>query len=157
MTGRLILLCGLAGAGKTTVGRQLEVTGAVRMCPDEWLLALGFDLFDRDARLAVHDLQWDLTQRLLLQGLTVADESGMWRREERDQRRAWARTHGVAVELRFLDAPIPVLQERVAARNRTLPEDGPRIDPALVAYWDTVLERPDDDELASFDPPSPVA
>ena len=37
-----------AGAGKTTLAKQLEAEGAVRMCPDEWLVALGFDIYDKD-------------------------------------------------------------------------------------------------------------
>ena len=70
---------------------------------------------------------------------------------ERDLRREWARAHGLPVELRFLDAPIDVLAARVAERNRTQPEGGPRIDPALLYIWDERIERPDADELALFD------
>ena len=154
MSGRLILLCGLAGAGKTTLARELEAEGAVRLCPDEWLVALGFDIYDKEARVAVESLQWELAQVLVLRGLTVVDECGVWQRGERDLRRSWARGHGVAVELRFLDAPVEVLTARVAERNRTLPEGAPRIDPALVAFWDGRIERPDADELALFDGPS---
>ena len=149
--GRLILLCGLAGAGKTTLAKQLEAQGAVRMCPDEWLDALGFDIHDKDARVAVEALQWDLAQALVLRGLTVVDECGVWQRWERDLRHTWARDHGATVELRFLDAPVDVLAARVAERNRTLPEGAPRIDPALVAFWDGRIERPDADELALYD------
>lgn len=155
MSGRLILLCGIAGAGKTTVAKQLEAGGAMRMCPDEWLVALGFDVYDRDARLAVEALQWEVTSALLASGTTVVDESGVWQRAQRDARRAWARQHGVDVELRFLDAPVDVLTARVAERNRSLPEGAPRIEPALVAFWDQRIERPDADELALFDPPGP--
>jgi predicted kinase len=151
VSGRLILLCGLAGAGKTTLAKQLEAEGAVRMCPDEWLVALGFDIYDKDARVAVEGLQWELSQALVLRGLTVVDECGVWQRWERDLRRIWARDHGVPVELQFLDAPVEVLTARVAERNRTLPEGAPRIDPALVAFWDDRIERPDADELALFD------
>jgi predicted kinase len=151
VSGRLILLCGLAGAGKTTLAKQLEAEGAVRMCPDEWLVALGFDIYDKDARVAVEGLQWELSQALVPRGLTVVDECGVWQRWERDLRRTWARQHGVAVELQFLDAPVEVLTARVAERNRTLPEDAARIDPALVAFWDGRIERPDADELALFD------
>jgi predicted kinase len=44
----LYLVCGLPGAGKTTFAKQLELeTGALRLCPDEWMAVLGVDLFDR--------------------------------------------------------------------------------------------------------------
>jgi predicted kinase len=151
MTGRLILACGLAGAGKTTLARQLEAEGAVRMCPDEWLMALGFDIYDAEARQRIEALQWQLTQQLVLRGLTVVDECGVWQRWERDLRREWAREHGVPVELRFLDAPIEELTARVVERNRTAPEGAPRIDPNLIAFWDARIQRPDADELALFD------
>ena len=123
------------------------------MCPDEWLVSLGLDLYDKDARVAVERLQWELCQALVLRGLTVVDECGVWQRWERDLRRTWAREHGVAVELRFLDAPVEVLTARVEARNRSLPDGAPRIDPALVAFWDERIQRPDAAELALFDPP----
>lgn len=151
VSGRLILLCGLAGAGKTTLAKELEAEGAVRMCPDDWLVALGFDIYDKDARVAVEGLQWELAQALVLRGVTVVDECGVWQRWERDVRRTWARAQGVPVELRFLDAPVEVLTARVAERNRTLPDGAPRIDPALVAFWDERIERPGTDELALFD------
>ncbi len=150
--GRLILLCGLAGAGKTTLAKRFEADGAVRMCPDEWLLSLGFDIYDRDGRIAVQELQWELTRALLLRGLTVVDESGMWQRAERDQRRAWAREHGLAVELHFLDAPVAELVRRVTERNTRLTQGEAHIEPGLIEFWSERLERPDTDELALFDP-----
>ena len=55
------------------------------------------------------------------------------------------------MELRFLDVPVDVLTARVAERNRNLPEGAPRIDPALVAFWDGRIQRPDADELPLFD------
>jgi predicted kinase len=152
--GRLIVVCGLAGAGKTTLAKRLEAEGAVRMCPDEWLIALGFDLYDADARQRTEARLWELTKELVLLGLTVVDECGVWQRWERDLRREWARQHGVPVELRFLDAPIPELTARVAARNAALPADAQRIDPNLVAFWDDRIQRPDAAELALFDPPA---
>lgn len=154
VSGRLILLCGLAGAGKTTLAKELEADGAVRMCPDEWLVELGFDIYDNDARVAVEKLQWELSQALVSRGLTVVDECGVWQRWERDLRRGWARERGIPVELHFLDAPVEVLTARVTERNRSLPDGRPRIDPALVAYWSDRIERPDAEELALFDPPA---
>ncbi|MEM8620636.1 MAG: AAA family ATPase [Actinomycetota bacterium] len=153
-SGRVILLCGPAGSGKTTLAKRFEAHGAVRMCPDEWLVDLGFDLYDKDARVAVERLQWNLTRTLAPRGVTVVDECGVWQRWERDLRRAWARVNDIAVELHFLDAPIEELTARVVARNRALPEGAPRIDPGLVALWNDRIQRPDTDELALFDAPS---
>ncbi len=65
--GRLIMLCGLAGAGKTTLAKQLEADGAMRMCPDEWLVALGFDIYDKDGRPDADELS-------LFDGPSGADE-----------------------------------------------------------------------------------
>ena len=142
MSGRLIIVGGPVAAGKTTRAKHFEAEGAVRMCPDEWLTALGINLFDADARVAVEKLQWELSQTLLLRGLTVVDECGVWQRWERDMRRTWAREHGIAVELHFLDAPVDELTARLAERNCTLPEDE-RIDPALVAFWEDRIEASD--------------
>lgn len=41
----LFLICGLPGAGKTTLARQLEhAQPALRLCPDEWIVGLLADL-----------------------------------------------------------------------------------------------------------------
>ena len=62
VSGRVILLCGLPGSGKTTEARRLVTEGgAVRMCPDEWMHALDIDLWDQPARGRVEALQWSLT------------------------------------------------------------------------------------------------
>ncbi len=51
MPGRVILICGLPGSGKTTLSKRLATElGAVRMCPDEWMHALDIDLWDQPAR-----------------------------------------------------------------------------------------------------------
>ncbi|MEM6337611.1 MAG: AAA family ATPase [Bacteroidota bacterium] len=48
----LVITCGLPGAGKTTHARRLErELGAVRFGPDEWMEALGMDLYDEAGRL----------------------------------------------------------------------------------------------------------
>ena len=48
---RLSLVCGLPGAGKTTLARALERRlRAVRLCADEWMAALALNLYDEESR-----------------------------------------------------------------------------------------------------------
>jgi hypothetical protein len=73
----LHLLCGLPGSGKSTLARRLEQDGAgLRLSPDDWMLALGFQLYDEAARARVEQLQWALAQHLLANGVSVILESG---------------------------------------------------------------------------------
>jgi len=85
MAGRLIIVCGLPGAGKTTHAKALEQSlGAVRLCADDWMDALGFNLWNESARAKVEALQWTLGRRLLTIGQSIVIEWGTWARSERD-------------------------------------------------------------------------
>ena len=151
--GRVILLCGLPGSGTTTLARRLVADlDAVRMCPDEWMDALGIDLWDQAARARVESLQWSQTLELVRRGLTVVIEWGVWSRAERDRARAEARAAGAAIELRFLDVPFDELWSRLAARNGQPGLATVVIDRAALAQWWDLIERPTPEELALFDP-----
>lgn len=144
----LIMVCGLPGAGKTTMARSLteERTG-IRLCPDEWLQALEISLWDGVQRERVERLQWELARELLRAGNVVIIEWGTWSRDERDRLRVEARTLGAQVELVFLDPPLEELWRRIQARGQ--------LDPPVAREdldkWDRAYERPDADELAGYD------
>jgi predicted kinase len=151
--GRLIVLCGLPGSGKTTVATRLEhELGALRLCPDEWMRALAIDLWDGPARERVEALQWRLAQDALRLGCIVIIEWGVWARSERDTLRLACRTMGAAVELRYLDVPLDELAARVEARQGVDPMDV-AIERRHLEEWVDVFEAPEAQELALFDPP----
>jgi predicted kinase len=103
---RLVLLCGLPASGKTTLAREAaDAYRAVRLDPDACESALDVDPFDERFQAKLEAQFWELTKRLLVLGISVVLERGFWARSERDEKREAARTLGVAVELRFLDAP----------------------------------------------------
>jgi predicted kinase len=111
LPGKLIIICGLPGSGKSTHAKSIEQSlNAVRFCPDEWMDVLRVDLWDTHGRGKVEQLQWIVAQRLLELDQTVLIEWGTWGRDERDELRLKAREHGASVELHYLDAPLDTLQ-----------------------------------------------
>jgi len=148
--GRLIIVCGLPGSGKTTLATSLEdELGAIRMSPDDWMTALGINLHDESARARIEALQWSLSKRLLQIGSVVVIEWGTWGRSERDALRTGARELGAAVELRYVSAPPDVLIRRIRARARERPPI-PEVD---LERWLACFEVPTEDEVALYDPP----
>ena len=149
------MICGLPGAGKTTLARELEVLlPAVRLGGDEWMTDLEVDLFDQAFRDRLEARFRELAAVLLRLGVSVVLDFGVWSRAERDELLAMARGLGVAVELRFVDAPIEELWRRVDARNRTDAWPARPITRAELEEWSALFEPPTADELARFDEPA---
>ena len=151
---RLILTCGLPGAGKTQLARQLAADrSAVRLTKDEWLWALGSTPWDAPTQEKVEHELWQLAQEILRLGLSVVLDFGLWARIERDEMRSAARGLGVGVELHYLDVPADELWWRIDARNSQPPWDGYPIRRADLDGWLPLFQAPDAGELALFDPP----
>jgi predicted kinase len=146
--GRLIVVCGLPGSGKTTLAKVLEARlRAVRFCADEWMDALALDLYDEEMRGRVEALQWKLGRELLARGLIVIIEWGTWGRAERDALRLGARAQGAAVELHYTRAPVEVLWERIQRRGL----ENPPIERESLDRWVELFQVPTREEMDLFD------
>jgi predicted kinase len=147
-SGRLIIVCGLPGAGKTTHAKQLEASlPAVRFCPDEWMDGLSLDLWDAGRRQKIESLQWELAQQQLAHRETVIIEWGTWARSERDALRLRARQLGAAVELHYISAPVDVLLHRIERRRM----QNPPISREQILEWAEIFQAPAAQETALFD------
>ena len=145
---RLVIVCGLPGSGKTTYAQRLQgEVPAIRFAPDEWMNALGLDLYDEGSRERIESLQWRLTQDVLVLGLSVIIEWGTWGRSERDKLRLGAQALGAAVELHYLSAPVDVLLDRVQRRGM----EDPAIKRDDLLRWAGIFQVPSPEEMALFD------
>ncbi len=123
--GTLILICGLPGAGKTTLAKKMEVErAAIRLNADDWierLLTHPSDTAARDRlRDPVENLQLDLARSLLAHGVTVILDNGFWAKEERDAYAMVAIELGARVELYYLTVEFEELWRRIELRNASM-------------------------------------
>jgi predicted kinase len=149
----LTLICGLPGAGKTTLARQLErERPALRLCPDEWIaqiLADPADIAELDRlRDPIEAIQWGVAARALALGVNVVLEWGFWSREERARYRAWGEALGARVELRYLEVGRDELWARLERRNADLPPGTFAITAEQLDLWISWFQPPSPDELA---------
>ncbi|GAB2463884.1 AAA family ATPase [Xylanimonas ulmi] len=144
---RVVLMCGPAGAGKSTYARGLEAQGLVRLSIDEAAWAAGHreqplpepvrDEFERQ-------VQERLVSIVAAGGDVVVDLS-FWSRRMREEYRALLAPLGVTPETVYLATPRQVALARVAARDGGTANDV-RLDEATAARYFDHFEPPTPEE-----------
>ena len=122
--GTVCMLCGIAGAGKTTVAKLLESRGFVRLSIDEWIWAnhgrFGIDYdpaaypdlqLQAEAQLRLHLV--DLMRR----GQAVVIDFSFWQRSRREAYKALITDENRAWILLYLRVDKPVLAQRLEKRR----------------------------------------
>lgn len=144
----LCMICGLPGSGKTTLAIEIEEErGALRLSEDAWMEALFQTGYDDEKRDRIKAVQWEVAARVLGLGCDVVLDWGFWTRAERDDFKMRARELGAQPVLRFADAPIEVLWQRVGRRNESLPPGAFHIEEADLRAWAELFEPPSPDEF----------
>ena len=155
--GTVIMVCGLPGAGKTTLAKKFEnERSAIRLCADEWIPTLLKDPKDPNDMEEADRLRTPVEHLLLKLGLNLAElgnnvilDNGFWTTEDRNWYRDQIRNAGIKVELHFLDVPLETLWERVNTRNK---EEYPfKIESHWLERWHKMFEPPTDEEGESYD------
>jgi len=122
---RVVLVCGPAGAGKTTHARSLEAAGYVRLSFDEeaWRLGHRDHPLDTDVAAAVHaDLQRRLVEHVRAGDDVVVDTS-FWSRDSRDVYRRVLAPEGVVPVVHYLATARDVVLARLEHRRHTSGDD----------------------------------
>ncbi|MCA9337882.1 ATP-binding protein, partial [Candidatus Saccharibacteria bacterium] len=150
--GTLILLCGLPGAGKSTLASKLaNEIPAVVMSPDQAMYERGISFFDEQARANIEAEQWQKALELAKNGKNVVLENGFWGRDERDKLRHEAHSLGLKIVLRFLDIPFEELWQRVDARNKKENDKDAELTRQRLEQSVNQLQRPTSEEIELFD------
>lgn len=145
-------MCGLPGSGKTTLARKLaNEIPAIRLCADDWQAALKISHSNEAFHNLLEDQLWVFGQELIRLGQSVIFEKGLWRRNERDEKRREARELGVDIEIHYFDVPIDVLARRLESRNAEgRPDVCPVTKDQIQDYSANFFQPPDEAELALF-------
>jgi predicted kinase len=144
----LVLMCGPAGAGKSTRARRYADAGHALASVDELAREAG--------HAAAHPLPDDVARRvadalrsrvvtLLDAGRDVVVDSSFWSRASREEYRALGAAHGADVLVVYVDTPRDVALARVTARSG----DGAhevRLEPEVAAAYHDGFEIPAPDE-----------
>jgi predicted kinase len=146
------LLCGLPGAGKTTVARKLGAgLPAVRFSLDEWMLRLYPEVHFAsgeygDLAETCKLLIWDTALQVLQAGTDVVLDWNQWSRERRAVWAAKAVSAGAAVVVHYVRTPLQTAIERAASRAGRGEAGAHRLDEADVRHLAMIFEEPDPSE-----------
>lgn len=127
---KVVLMCGVSGSGKTYYSYKLEKKGYERLSPDELIwnrYGAGFTSlpFDQQKKFfidAAHEIL-DMTVGLVKAGKKVVVDSTMCKRFKRDEMRKACRPLGVEPLIVYMEAPYPLLEQRLASRKGSGPND----------------------------------
>ena len=122
-SSHVVLMCGVAGAGKTTYAQGLEARGYVRLSIDEVIWerfgrfgvdydAGRYDEYSAAAETALRARLLELVRR----GDDVVVDRSFWRRAARDEYKQLLADAGARWELVYLKVDREQLRERLAAR-----------------------------------------
>ncbi|WP_207401239.1 AAA family ATPase, partial [Actinomadura roseirufa] len=150
--GAVVMMCGLAGSGKTTYARRLEAGGYRRLSADEIIWRrVGHDAallapaeYEHHQATADQEIQRELL-RLLAAGEPVVLDEGFWSRAARDRYKTLIEEHGGTWTLIYLKADPETLRRRLAVRDSC---DGPgnvTVSPELLDRHLESFEEPRDE------------
>jgi predicted kinase len=148
--GLVLLMCGMAGSGKTTFSQALEARGFVRLSIDEIMWSRfgrhGIDYPTADYRPLLERAHAELCERLaavMAQRTATVVDSACWSRADRDRHKALVERAGCRWQIVYMQTPLALVRSRLSQRNFRFDANAP------YAITDDILTR----YAAAFEPP----
>jgi predicted kinase len=148
----VVMMCGIAGSGKSTYAQALERRGYVRLSIDEAIWAqFGRDAAKFDpAEYESHKAAAEETLKkrlvdLMEAGRPVVLDYSFWRRTTRDHYKALVESHGRQWELIYLKASPETLRRRLAVRNKLHGANSVTVSEDLLNRYLAGFEEPADE------------
>lgn len=154
--GHVVMMCGVAGSGKTTCAKALEARGFVRLSIDEYIWA-HFGRFDVDypgsqyerLKQEAEEANFRMFEALVRERTACVLDYSFWSLAKRRRYRQFVEAAGGRVTLLYLRASAEVLRKRLQIRNRTRSANAAfAIDPATLERFVAGFEEPGVDEGA---------
>jgi predicted kinase len=144
---RVVLMCGLAGSGKTTVALRLEERGYLRLSFDERAWSAGFRRHpvDPDAADRIHRTIDADALAAAQAGIPVVIDTSFWSRRSRDRARALFAPLGIVPVVYHLRVDRDEIERRLVRRSGRGPNDV-RVPADLLRRYVARFEAPTPDE-----------
>lgn len=155
-SGRVVMMCGIAGSGKTTYAKVLEARGFVRLSIDEYIWAqfgrFGVDYpaarYEELQRIA-EEANFQRLGTLVRERVACVIDYSFWSRTKRQEYRRFVEDAGGQVTLLYLHATSEVLRKRLQVRNQTCDANAAfAIDQKTLERFIAGFEEPCGDEEA---------
>jgi len=138
--GKLYLICGFVGSGKTTYAKKLaKQYSAHRFSPDEWMIPLFGEHMDReqfDLRLNTMKALFKVSAiELIKLNVSVIFDFGFWNKSERKDIMTWAKKNNIKFEMRYLDVSYEECCKRVYHRNVKREDQAYEMTPEMMSLF----------------------
>jgi predicted kinase len=119
---KLAIMCGLPRSGKTTLAKELEREGWVRVSPDDIRLALHSQPFVKEAESTVWAVARDRSRRLLQSDHKVLIDATNLSKESRGSWSKLAKEFGLSLDIYLVETPFEICLKRNIGTG-AVPED----------------------------------